>query len=370
MRILEIVATPVRVPRLPRFLPKTAHGESSASEYIVLELVGESGLVGLGEVTCSPRWNGEEIVSSMAIIDRHLREILIGASVSSWRPLLDSVSSVSAKEPFLRAAVEMALLDLTGKQLGVSVSELLGGARRSSIPTKAVLPARDVESVGHMATEALELGANSLKVKVGLGLDDDLRRVAAVRREVGDDVLVMVDANEGWTLTEAQRAFAELARLNVAAVEQPLNRSSSVQNAKLKSSGVLLIGDESIWVLSDVVNAASQGDFDVVSLYPGKCGGITECIRLSSVADDLGLGVTYGSNLELGIGAAALAHAAATGPATHPLTPSDIIGPLYFESSLVTDETFVAWSGASIPEGLGLGVELDRSALAHYAIPL
>ena len=68
--------------------------------------------------------------------------------------------------------------------------------------------------------------------------------------------------------------------------------------------------------------------------------------------------MTFGSNLELGIGSAALAHAIAASPLVSPLVPVDLIGPLYFESSLVTDDSFVGWGSAALPSGPGLGVDL------------
>jgi muconate cycloisomerase len=76
--------------------------------------------------------------------------------------------------------------------------------------------------------------------------------------------------------------------------------------------------------------------------------------------------VTFGSNLELGVGAAAMAHVIAASPLLSALVPADLIGPLYFESSLVTDDSFVGWRSAGLPPGPGLGIELDREALAGY----
>jgi L-alanine-DL-glutamate epimerase-like enolase superfamily enzyme len=77
--------------------------------------------------------------------------------------------------------------------------------------------------------------------------------------------------------------------------------------------------------------------------------------------------VTFGSNLELGIGAAALAQVATVCPRLSSAVPADLIGPLYFESALVLDASFVGWTGAKLPAGPGLGIDLDRETLARYA---
>jgi muconate cycloisomerase len=89
---------------------------------------------------------------------------------------------------------------------------------------------------------------------------------------------------------------------------------------------------------------------------------------MSAAAAALGLTVSFGSNLELGIGAAAMAHTIAVVPPSEPELPADLIGPLYFEAALVTDPGFVRWSGANLPAGPGLGVELDREQLDRYAV--
>jgi L-alanine-DL-glutamate epimerase-like enolase superfamily enzyme len=367
MKIRDVQAVPVRVPRTPRFLPKTAHGEVTASEYVVLEVRTEDGLTGLGEVTCAPRWNGEEAAGSTALVRDVIGPALRGLDPVSWAGVSQRLASAVSGRPFLRAGLEMACLDLTGRALGLRAVDLLGGAYRDRIATKFVLPARDADRVAAMAEDLAGTGVTVVKVKVGTGVEGDVARVAAVRHVLGPDMRLTVDANEGWQPEEARGALAGLADHGVAAVEQPLPRAAWLASAALRALGpAAIVGDESIWVMADVARAAETGAFDLVSLYPGKCGGLRATLALAEAARSLGLGVTFGSNLELGIGAAALAHVAAASPVASPLVPADLIGPLYFESSLVTDAAFVGWGSAALPRGPGLGVELDRDALARY----
>ena len=369
MKIEAVRATPVRVPRLARFLPRTAHGEVSASEYVILELSTDDGLHGLGEVTCSPTWNGENAAGSIALLETELHDLLIGSDPTDWATLAAALDPVIGDRPFLRAAIEMACLDLSGKLLGVPVAELIGGAVRRQIPTKLVLPARPPATVVDMALDAVGLGASTLKVKVGVNLQEDLERVSVVRGAVGDGVRLTVDANEGWNEDEARAALPALAELQVAAIEQPLPRTANRQSALLREiTSAAIVGDESIWILKDVLGAQKEGSFDTVSIYPGKCGGLRRCLQLARVALKLGMEVSFGSNLEMGIGAAALAHAAAACPSLSEAMPADLIGPLYFESALLQDAGFTGWAGATLPPGPGLGVELDPAAVAHYAL--
>ena len=369
MRITGVTATPVEVPRLARFQPKTAHGSVRASRYVVLKILCGPGRAGLGEITCDPLWNGEEALETSRLVKGPVNEALIGADPVQWADVSGRIDRAVSNRPFLRAAVEMACLDVAGRHFGLPAHAFLGGAYRTRITTKLVLPARDVETVSAMAADAVGLGATTLKVKVGLGVEEDLARVDAVRNVAGPDIRITVDANEGWTPEEAPTAFERLAPLGVVAVEQPLPRKSAAASAALlRSTSMAVMGDESIWTETDVVEAARHRSFDTVNLYPGKCGGLRRTIRMAGLARALGLAVSFGSNLELGIGAAAMAHAAAATKDLSPVVPSDLIGPLYFEATMVENPGFVGWRGATVPAGPGLGVRLDRDALESYRI--
>ena len=369
MRITGITATPVEVPRLARFLPKTAHGTVRASRYVVLEIECGPGRTGLGEITCDPRWNGEEAMETSRLLRGPLGDALLGADPLQWADVSARIDRTVTNRPFLRAAVEMACLDAAGRRFGVPAHAFLGGAYRTRIATKLVLPARDVQTVRAMAEDAAGLGATTLKVKVGLGVQDDVARVAAVRDAAGPDVRITVDANEGWTPEQAGTAVERLAPLGVTAVEQPLPREAAGASAALlRATSMAVMGDESIWTERDVVEAARDRSFDTVNLYPGKCGGLRRTIRVAALARALGLAVSFGSNLELGIGAAAMAQTAAATKFVSPTVPADLIGPLYFETTMVEDAGFVGWRSATVPAGPGLGVKLDREALEAYRI--
>lgn len=367
MRIRQLRAIPVAVPRRERFLPRTAHGETPVSQYVLIEIESEDGVVGLGEVTCSPTWNGEEVAGSTRLLREVVDDALRGSDASSWAVAQSRVAPFMRDRPFLRAGIEMACLDLTGRYLGVPVATLLGGAIRERIETKFVLPAREIQRVADMALDARQYGIAAVKVKVGTGIAEDIARVARVREIFGDVVRITVDANEGWQPHEARRAISALDDLGVAAIEQPLPRVAWVATAQLRTmTGAVLFGDEAIWTLADVLQAGQVGAFDAVSIYPGKCGGLRETLMLARAAGALAMPVVFGSNLELGIGSAALAHTIAACPELSKEVPSDLIGPLYHESSLVTDAGFVGWDHGRVPSGVGLGIELDRDAVERY----
>ncbi len=369
MKIRSIRAIPVAVPRLARFLPRTAHGETPSSRYVLLEVETDEGLVGLGEITCSPGWNGEEAVGTTRLVREYVSPAVGGIDASAGSEIRSAIAQITRHRPFLRAGIEMACLDIVGRSLNVPVSTLLGGALRRRIETKMVLPAREVERVAAMARDLMQYQVTTVKVKVGTGIEDDIARVRQVREIVGDGVRITTDANEGWQPSEARRALPIFEELGVAAIEQPLPRNAWIATAQLRPlTSAVLLADEAVWSLRDILRAGEAGAFDAVSVYPGKCGGMREALIMARVAGELDMTAVFGSNLELGVGAAALAHTIAACPELSKDVPSDLIGPLYFESSLITDDSFVNWTHAHCPDGPGLGVELDRDAVERYRI--
>src|ERR1017187_840435 len=210
MRITQVEAIPVRVPLKPDMVTKTAHGDHHTSDYVIVRVHTDNGLVGLGEATVSALWSGETSKSCVAAIDDLIGPALIGADPTRITALRKRMDFLIKLNPFTKAAVEMALWDIAGKALGVPVYQLLGGKVREVIPTKMMIGAFELPRVRSLAEQFLGWGVRCLKVKVGLDLAGDVARVQTVREVAGPDVTITVDANCGWNVTTARIALAQL----------------------------------------------------------------------------------------------------------------------------------------------------------------
>jgi muconate cycloisomerase len=222
VRIKQIEAIPVRVPLAAGMTTRTAHGDHHTSDYVIVKVHTDSGLVGLGEATVSALWSGETQKSTVAAINDLLGPALTGLDpwqITTARREMDFLIKLN---PFTKAAVEMALWDLCGKAASLPVYRLLGGKLRDSIPTKMMIGAFDVSQAQALAERFLSWGFRCLKVKVGLELGGDLARVRAVREVAGPDVALTIDANCGWNATTARQALEQLRPLNLLVAEQPI----------------------------------------------------------------------------------------------------------------------------------------------------
>jgi muconate cycloisomerase len=260
----------------------------------------------------------------------------------------------------------MALWDLRGKEKNVPVYELLGGKVRESLPMKMVVGGFSVEKATALARRFLDWGATCLKVKVGI--DDDIARVSSIRELAGPDIPIGVDANQGWDLETAKRMLADLEPLGILFAEQPIPGDDLSELAELRrSTSIPIMADESIFTANDARQLTRSNSVDILSVYPGKHGGISSTVEIVNIAKAAGIVCAMGSNLELGIGTAAQLHlGAALSTIACEQFPGDFLGPLYHEADLLTNPLSLGPSEAQVPDAPGLGVEVDDEQLERY----
>ena len=368
MKITRIEAVPVNVPLKPGMTTKTSHGEHATSPYVIVRIHTDEGLVGLGEATVAPRWSGETSPGCVAIIHGLIAPALTGEDPTRINHLRRRIESVIRLNPFTKAAVEMALWDLAGKAAGVPIYQLLGGKVRDEMPIRMVVGSIDIAQAVALARQFLDRGVKCLKVKVGLDPDQDFERVRAIRELAGPDIPISVDANCGWTVPQARQMLRRLSDFSILFAEQPIPTADRSELAALRRhTDIPIMADESAFTCGDAWHLTAQRAVDIISVYPGKNGGIQATAEVVHVAKAAGIPCAMGSNLELGIGTAAMLHLGAALPTIDSERfPGDFIGPLYHEADLLKTPLTLGPAAARVPEGPGLGVELDEGQLEKY----
>jgi L-alanine-DL-glutamate epimerase-like enolase superfamily enzyme len=368
MKITAIETIPIVVPIVPDRMIVGARGPHDRSPFLIVRVRTDEGLEGLGEVSCTPRWSGEDSVTARHVCDRYLTPGLLGEDPRDVERLSRMMTQVIVGHHFTKAAIEMALWDLLGKALGVPVFRLLGGLARPGVRTKFSVAAAEPARAAQIASWACAQGFTAMKVKVGTGLADDLPRVAAVRTAIGDSVRLGVDANGGWSRAEAAAAAAPLAESAVAFIEQPVAPRDLAGLADVRRrASAPVVADESVGVPADALDVVRAEAADVLSVYVGMAGGIAAARQAAAVASAAGLGWTIGSNLELGIGLAAHIHfAVATPGLDDERVPCDIISTFYYEDDILAAPLPIQAGWAEPPDGPGLGVQIDEEKLQRY----
>ncbi len=365
MKIVSVKARPVSRVVRAKFAIVSAAGSQPESRFALLEVQSDEGVAGYGEASVVPVWSGESQESALHATLNILAPVLIGRDPRQIAGCLEAMDRVLISNPFTKAAVEMALFDLVGKTLGVPATVLLGGARRAPrIPVKFSIGAFEPARAAKVAASAMKLGLRAAKVKVGLNVEKDLQRVKAVRSAVGNDFPLAVDGNGGWTLAETLAALPELEECGVIALEQPLRRGDFRGCAIIRQrTAIPLMLDESIFTTQDALEAIRQEACDLISIYPGKNGGLLRSMAIAELAATAGLRCVIGSNLEMDIGTASMLTLATAAPALADSVQHDIIGPLYYEETMLKNAIRYQDGCVLAPlDKAGLGVELADSA--------
>ncbi len=370
MKITRVEPIPVCVPLKKGLTAKTAHGEHVTSPYVIVRVHTDAGIVGLGEATISGLWSGETQAGTMAAIREYIEPVILGKDPRDITAIRRAMDFIIKLNPFTKSAVEMAMWDIAGKAVGLPVYQLLGGRVRERVRIKLVVWARDVAGSRAMAEEHLKRGVSCVKVKVGLDPETDIARVRAVREVAGSNIPVTIDANCGWTIQQAKYCLRQLEDVNLLLAEQPIPAGDPAALAELRrDTPTPIMADESVFTLQDAWLLTTHRAADILSVYPGKHGGIAATAEIVAIAKAAGLRCTIGSNLELGIGTAAMLHVAAAFPEIDTdAFPADTIGPFYHDADLITQPLDLGPPYAMVPTEPGLGVELDEAQLERWRV--
>lgn len=364
MAIKRIEAHSINGEVKPEIAIISSLGEHIRGQYVLVTITDDQGHEGLGEASVTSVWSGETQTGTLAIIREVLAPPLIGADPFDLEWTRTQMERAVFGNSFAKAAIEMALLDLQGKILNVPIYRLLGGKRKDEdgIRLKFVVGAVEPATAAQRAAQMVEQGWRAIKVKVGKSRDvqADIERVRAVRQAVGEDVWLSVDANGGYCVHEALAAARGFERYGVALFEQPTPRRDFEAMAEVRSrSGIPVMADEAVFTMQDALEIIRHRAADVVSLYPGKHGGMRATQEIARVAQAAGLPCTIGSNLEREVATAAMAHVTvATANLQCDRYPGDLIGPLYYRQCLTETPLEYCADRLKVPEGPGLGVNI------------
>lgn len=364
MKITAIDTFPVRIPLKPERRMISALGQHTVSQYVLLRMSTDAGIGGAGEATVMARWSGETVWGTQALIDRVFAPVLIGHDPHDIDGLCRTMDKAAAFNWFAKSAVEMACWDILGKEAGKPVYELLGGAARPlPIRCRFSMGAYDPDRARRRAQELVDAGFTTIKVKVGTQPEEDIERVRIVREVIGPEREIVIDANCGWdaaTAIESCRRMDEMG-LNVALFEQPTPNGDYAALAEVRRAiRPQVMADDIVFDLVHAKECIRNDAADVISLYPGKNGGISRTMQIVDYCAGHNVACSIGSNLELDVATAAMCHTVIACPNMQVETyPGDILGPDYHEFSIAKDPVSIAGPVVTINDSPGLGIDVD-----------
>lgn len=357
-----IVPVELRRPHVMSF------GAIPHASLILVRVTSSSGAIGWGETTIlgGPYWNEESAESVQAVITRYLGPRLIGMDLQDTRQVSEALRSIR-RNHFARSAIDIALHDLRARLAGIPVSVLLGGSPELTLPVSWSLAGKDLHVELDELQEKLEAGHSIIKVKMGsLPVKDDIRRVETIREHLDSGVSLRVDANQGWSRSEAGYAVSALDALQLDFIEQPLKASDLEGMRQLQSNiAVPLAADESLEGLDQANRIIAMDAARVFILKLAKHAGYQASLSVADVGHNNGIGTYLGCMIESSIGtAASLAFAAAAPRLTH---GCELFGPALLMDDLVEEPIELTHGEISVPNKPGLGVDVDVDKVDRLA---
>lgn len=339
----------------------TSHEEHGPTRHAFVRL-DTADHTGYGEGTTLTWFTGETSATMESVVRELLLPNVVGNASEDALTAVREVASRLPNNPGAKAAVEMALLDLRGKELGVPVADLLGPRYRDRVPCAWASGALPPETVADAVEEAYERGYRTFKIKADGDVDGDVERIDAVTTRLNrlgaDDAHVRVDANTGWESYErAYRAIDRIGPEYIEYFEQPLpvNRLAEME-ALRRELAVPIFADEYVHDADDVRDVGgTPPTLSGFCAKLAKTGSLVDIVTMGRLAADDGLPVTLVSAFESSLGIAADVHIAAALPR---LSSAAELGSGHLTEDPVVDG-FGAEATLPVPDGPGLGVELD-----------
>ena len=367
MKITDIKTIRLRanIPEDDQVLSRS--GVRSSRSTTLVQIETDEGISGLG--SCSG--NGELIE---VIVARILKPLLIGMDPTEIEAIWDKAYVRGGHKEFgtrgigvvALSGIDVALWDVLGKIRGQPIYQLLGGKYRDKVPVYATaLYPEEPARVANRARAFAEQGFHGVKIKVGFDLDQDIRNVRAVRRELGKDFIIMTDANQGYTVDVALKASEAFADCGVFWLEEPLFIEDIEGHTLLreKSNTPIALG-ENLHMSYAFENFVVRAAVDFLQPDVARAGGITEIRKIDAMAAKHNVPVsfhTWGDAVAL---AASVHLSTALKGCTvmeldctyNPLRTVLLREPVQFEKGFMFP-----------PKGPGLGIELDDKALEKFA---
>lgn len=332
---------------------------------IIVKVTTDDGFVGYGEGVPDEHVTGETFEGTFEIIKNTLGPAIIGKNPMEIERIHEVMNKAIYGAPTAKAAIDIACFDIMGKKLQQPVYQLIGGRYHEEFPITHVLSIAEPEEMAAEAALMMEKGYQSFKMKVGTKVSKDVERIKAVRSQVGEDIAIRVDVNQGWVNSATTiTAVEQLKSLGLDWLEQPVAADDIDGMVEVKSKTTIpLMIDEGIKGTRDMREIIQKRAADKVNIKLMKCGGIYPAVKLAHQAELAGMECQIGSMVESSVGSAAGFHVAFSKKI---ITSVELTGPLKFSKdvgNLVYDVPFIR-----LTEKPGVGVEVNEETLKELTV--
>ncbi|HCY41468.1 MAG TPA: dipeptide epimerase [Prolixibacteraceae bacterium] len=336
-------------------------GSFDYAENVIVIIHTNEGFTGFGE--CSPFMpiNGESMETAY-LVANYLAKSLIGKNPLDIETCSDEMDRTIYSNSSIKSAFDIALYDIASQHAELPLYAFLGGKNNKMLLTDYTVSLSDPAQMSADAQEIKDRGFQVIKVKLGDDPEKDIIRIKTIRKQIGNEIPLRLDANQGWSVDSAIRVLKELAPYNIQFCEEPIARWNFMELPRIKKeSPIMIMADESC---CDHHDAKRLIDLDAVKSFNiklGKSSGIFNALKIIQLAEQANIQLQIGGFLESRIGFTASAHLALT---SKNVQFCDFDTPLMFSEDPVSGGIKYGEDGIiTVPEIAGLGASIDREYL-------
>ena len=373
LRIREVRAYPTSFPVDPKDAVTLGIGRTVKRDAVIVKVTTEDGVIGWGEAH-----HGRCPGAVAHLVNTTLRMLMEGQDANDvngiWKRVYDkqlASHGMGAGACLALSGIDMALWDIRGHALGIPLYRLLGGAMRS-VPAYAggvSLGYQDAQALVDEARAQVERGYKALKLRVGDSVQRDLDRVAAVRKAFGEDLVILTDANTGYTLDDARRAMPGLDAQGAGWLEEPFPAHDYRSYREARAFGrVPLAAGENHYTRFEFNRVIEDGAITVLQPDLSKTGGITEALKIAALASAWKLPIHPHTSMTA-INMAASVHFLAS-IENGGYFEADVSKNNLFRDQLVKSTPFALGPDGGVRplDAPGIGVEVDENFLAAHPV--
>ena len=353
MKITDIKIGEISVPLITPF--KTALRTVTSINDIIVEVHTDTGHIGYGEAPPIGVITGDTRGGIIGALQDHIIKSIVGMEIEDVEGIMAKLDASVVGNYSAKAAIDIAVYDLYAQLYNAPLYKLFGGNRKEII-TDVTISVNDPEEMARDSMKAVERGFRTLKTKVGVDPSKDLERMKAIRKAVGYDVEIRIDANQAWKPREAVNIIRQMedAGIQLELVEQPV-AAHDIEGLKYVTDNVSVpvMADESVFSPEDALKIMQNKAADLINIKLMKTGGLHQALKICNMAEIYGVECMIGCMLESKVSVNAAVHLAA---AKRIITKIDLDGPALCSEDPIIGGSIFEGNKITLSNDPGLGI--------------
>lgn len=304
---MKIEKTEIYLFKIPMAPFTIATGTMDYAQNIAIKIHTDHGIIGWGECSAFPMIVGETQLSCYQLA-KGFAQFWKGKNPLEIDTRLRELDNIIAGNYTAKSAFDLALYDIASQNAGLPLYAFLGG-KQKPIESDLTIGIDMPEKMAAQAIRFKEQGVSIIKVKLGKNPAQDIERIKQIRTAIGNEIVLRIDANQGWSPEDALPVLKALSEYQIQFCEQPMHKYYDDQLPTLRAaSPIKIMADESVFTHHDARKLIAQNACDYINIKFSKSGGIHEAIKINHQAAKYGIACMMGGMLESRLALSAKLH--------------------------------------------------------------